>query len=380
MAILCLAGVAAGPEGAPGPHRGGRHARRPPVTRAELGARRDGRAAEGRAGAQPGADAGAHARAAARRAVRQHRARLQLGHGHAHGAASWPTGSPKPASAPTWAPRSSSTSSAAPPACGRAARCWWPPCARSSCTAACRARRWRARTWPRCNAAWPTWRATCTTCARYWPALRGGGQPLHGRHRGRADPAARAGAALGVPLRRARHWAEGGAGALELARAVVALCDGRTPAAPRFVYDADAPACGTSCGPWPRACTALPTSAPAPGARTSSACRRAATGHLAVCVAKTQYSFSADPALLRRARWPHAARARSAAVRRRRLRRHGLRRHPDHARPARPAGGRGDRSGRGWAGRGAVLKEAGRSSIGMLDAPGKPSRSLKPSH
>ena len=47
------------------------------------GRRRDGGAAEGRAGAQPGADAGRLAGACAWRPVRQHRARLQLGDGDA---------------------------------------------------------------------------------------------------------------------------------------------------------------------------------------------------------------------------------------------------------------------------------------------------------
>jgi formate--tetrahydrofolate ligase len=51
--------------------------------RATEGARRDGRAAEGRARAQPRANARAHARLHPRRAVCQHRARLQLGGGHA---------------------------------------------------------------------------------------------------------------------------------------------------------------------------------------------------------------------------------------------------------------------------------------------------------
>jgi hypothetical protein len=65
-------------------------------------------------------------------------------------------GSPKPASAPTWGPRSSSTSSAASrrPAAGRRAgghraRAQVPR--RRAC-----ARRWRARTCPRWSAAWPT--------------------------------------------------------------------------------------------------------------------------------------------------------------------------------------------------------------------------------
>ena len=50
------------------------------------------------------------------------------------------------------------------PAPGRP-RCWWPPCVRSSSTAAWRWRTWAARTCRRCSAAWSTWSATCTTCA-----------------------------------------------------------------------------------------------------------------------------------------------------------------------------------------------------------------------
>ena len=90
-----------------------------PVTAGDLkAAGRHGRLAEGRAQAQSGADAGGHARVRPRRPLCQHRARLQLRHGHAHGAE---TGrllpSPRPASAPIWARRSSSTSSAVWRAC-----------------------------------------------------------------------------------------------------------------------------------------------------------------------------------------------------------------------------------------------------------------------
>ena len=51
----------------------------------------------------------------------------------------WPprtSSSRRPASGRTWVPRSSSTSSAAPRAWRRTRRSWWPPCARSRCTAA----------------------------------------------------------------------------------------------------------------------------------------------------------------------------------------------------------------------------------------------------
>ena len=81
----------------------------------------------GRAGARP------------RRPVRQHRARLQLGDRDQDGARATPTGrSPRPASASTSAPRSSSTSSAATPGSRPPRWCWWRPCARSSATAASR--------------------------------------------------------------------------------------------------------------------------------------------------------------------------------------------------------------------------------------------------
>ena len=49
------------------------------------GRRRHGRAAEGRPEAEPRADAGGHPGLRPRRSLRQHRPRLQLHHGHAHG-------------------------------------------------------------------------------------------------------------------------------------------------------------------------------------------------------------------------------------------------------------------------------------------------------
>ena len=72
--------LARGPEEAPRQHRRRLHAR-PEAGDAQRpqGARRDDRAAEGRARAQPGADAGEQSGVHPRRPVRQHRARLQLG-------------------------------------------------------------------------------------------------------------------------------------------------------------------------------------------------------------------------------------------------------------------------------------------------------------
>ena len=63
------------------PVTGGRPARRG----------RDDGPAQGRAQAEPRADARGHAGVRARRPLRQHRARLQLRHGHAHGAWRWAT-------------------------------------------------------------------------------------------------------------------------------------------------------------------------------------------------------------------------------------------------------------------------------------------------
>jgi hypothetical protein len=112
-------------------------------------------AAQGRHPAQPGADARGRPGAGARRPLRQHRARLQLDDRHQAPGSRWATScSPRPASAPTWAPRSSSTSSAASAGSSRRRR------SRGHHPRAQDARRrqeGRARhrpTWRRCSAGW----------------------------------------------------------------------------------------------------------------------------------------------------------------------------------------------------------------------------------
>ncbi|RYB03140.1 formate--tetrahydrofolate ligase [Lichenibacterium ramalinae] len=102
---------------------------------------------------------------------------------------------------------------------------------------------------------------------------------------------------LGVGAHLCRHWAEGGAGAADLAEAVAALADGGTarfaPLYPdalpladkidtvaREIYRAD----GVALSP-----TAV---------RKLARFEAAGHGHLPVCMAKTPYSFSADPAAL----------------------------------------------------------------------------------
>ena len=102
-------------------------------------------------------------------------------------------------------------------------------------------------------------------------------------------------AARGVPFAVSRHWAEGGAGALDLARELVALCGQHAPRAPRFVYD-DADTLHDK---------ALKVAQQVYGAAQLSTSPEAEArlqqlqadgwGHLAVCVAKTPYSFSTDP-------------------------------------------------------------------------------------
>ena len=105
-------------------------------------------------------------------------------------------------------------------------------------------------------------------------------------------------AARGVPYAVSRHWSDGGAGAEDLAREVVALCEQHTPRTPRFVYaDADSL--------WDKAVkvaqqvygAAQLTASPEAQARLAQL-QADGWDHLAVCFAKTQYSFSTDPKLL----------------------------------------------------------------------------------
>jgi formate--tetrahydrofolate ligase len=102
-------------------------------------------------------------------------------------------------------------------------------------------------------------------------------------------------AGWGIPLRLARHWAEGGAGAVDVAREVVRLCE--TEGRFRFVYeDAD-----TLWDKMKKVATqiygAADISAPAEVKAQIQQWQEAGYGHYPVCIAKTQYSFSTDPKL-----------------------------------------------------------------------------------
>ena len=102
--------------------------------------------------------------------------------------------------------------------------------------------------------------------------------------------------ALGVPVLTARHWAEGGKGAADVAREVVRLCE--QPSAMRFVYEDADPL-------WEKMRKIATEVYGAAGIVAAADVRAqiqqlqdAGYGHLPVCVAKTQYSFSTDPKAL----------------------------------------------------------------------------------
>ncbi|MDQ3188949.1 MAG: formate--tetrahydrofolate ligase [Pseudomonadota bacterium] len=100
----------------------------------------------------------------------------------------------------------------------------------------------------------------------------------------------------GVPVVLARHWAEGGKGAEELARTVVKLIE-TTPADFRFVYEDDATL-------WDKV-KAVATKIYGASEVTADSKVRAQIkklqedgyGRYPICIAKTQYSFSTDPLL-----------------------------------------------------------------------------------
>jgi formate--tetrahydrofolate ligase len=101
--------------------------------------------------------------------------------------------------------------------------------------------------------------------------------------------------ALGVAVHSCRHWAEGGAGAAALAHEVVRLC--AQPSTLRFAYDDELPLWDKLRAVATRTYGAADIRAPAAVRRQVQALQDAGHGRLPVCVAKTQYSFSTDPAL-----------------------------------------------------------------------------------
>ena len=101
--------------------------------------------------------------------------------------------------------------------------------------------------------------------------------------------------ARGVEVVVARHWAEGGGGAVELARAVVALCE--RPSTLRFVYD-DAESLWHKVKAIATKIYGASDISAEPKVRTQIANLQShGYGHYPVCIAKTQYSFSTNPQL-----------------------------------------------------------------------------------
>jgi len=92
----------------------------------------------------------------------------------------------------------------------------------------------------------------------------------------------------------ARHWAEGGQGAEELAHEVVRLCE--QPSQMRFVYEERASLWEKVRAIATKVYGASDVSAEGKVKAEIERLQQAGFGHFPVCVAKTQYSFTTDPA------------------------------------------------------------------------------------
>ena len=101
---------------------------------------------------------------------------------------------------------------------------------------------------------------------------------------------------LGVPVVVARHWAEGSAGAEELAHIVVKLAESGT-AAMRFVYEDGDSLWDKMKAIATKVYGAADVSADSAVRAKIARLQQEGFGHYPVCVAKTQYSFSTDPKL-----------------------------------------------------------------------------------
>jgi formate--tetrahydrofolate ligase len=100
---------------------------------------------------------------------------------------------------------------------------------------------------------------------------------------------------LKVPVLSARHWADGGAGAEEVARAVVAQVEQKNTGF-KFVYEDDMPLWDKMKAIATKIYGASDISADAKVRGEIKRLQEAGYGHYPVCVAKTQYSFSTDAA------------------------------------------------------------------------------------
>ncbi len=103
--------------------------------------------------------------------------------------------------------------------------------------------------------------------------------------------------ALNVPLVLARHWAEGGAGAADVARKVVELIEqgSKTASGFKFVYDDQQTLWEKVKSIATKIYGASDISADAAVRKQLDKLQEDGYGHYPVCIAKTQYSFSTDP-------------------------------------------------------------------------------------
>jgi len=139
--------------------------------------------------------------------------------------------------------------------------------------------------------------------ARHIDNVRGFGVPVvvainhfHGDTAAEIAALQHAATGHGVQAIVCRHWAEGGAGAVDLAEAVAALAEGASQFAP--LYPDDLPLFAKIETIATRIYRAVAVTAP-PSVRAQLARWQAAGyGHLPVCMAKTQVSFSTDPTML----------------------------------------------------------------------------------
>src|SRR5512135_2379432 len=93
----------------------------------------------------------------------------------------------------------------------------------------------------------------------------------------------------------ARHWAEGGKGAVDVAKEVVRLCD--EPNDFKFVYDENLPLWDKMKAIAQKIYGAADITADSKVRTQIKKYQESGYGHYPICVAKTQYSFSTDPQL-----------------------------------------------------------------------------------
>jgi formate--tetrahydrofolate ligase len=103
--------------------------------------------------------------------------------------------------------------------------------------------------------------------------------------------------ARSVPVVLARHWAEGGAGTEDLARAVVGVTGSAGPTSFHYVYEDDLPLWDKMTAIATKIYGAAGISADGKVRRQIEKLQKDGYGRYPVCVAKTQYSFSTDAEL-----------------------------------------------------------------------------------